>query len=219
MNNLATLLEEIKTNKGLEALVSTNSTIEKLFQDIFQLITSWEVPYASIQEMQSADALFAFSFGIGHNNTPGETNKALAYVTKHVLSRTRLPIYAQWEIAEELNNVHTPSTYVAYPTKGYLNTSGVLEQFMKENKNIRKVIIIAHPDHQFRCGELARTQGLIPLYPEIKNYLPNSDWEAFHCDHDGYWKDSTQDWTTSRDKYIKHEIYARVASYYKDLLR
>jgi len=208
----------LKNRKDIYEIIGTNKVIKQIFLRVFYLISKWRLSYYTLEQMQNTDAIFAFSFGLGKNNSPGQINKALAYVTMSIHEKTSLPIFAQWEIAEELKLVDIKTSFSAYPKNGFLNTKGVIDQFLTHGKNqkIKKVIIVAHPDHQLRCGELLKKLGYKVYFPRITEYLPRDSWKHFNCDNFGYWKDSAQPWTTSRELYVKHEIYVRINSYYKN---
>src|SRR3989344_6285568 len=210
----------LENKKDIYEMIGTSKVIDKIFLRVFYLISKWRLLYDKLDKMQNADVIFAFSFGLGKNDSLRQTNRALVYVTRSIHKKTSIPIFAQWEIAEELKLVGIKTSFSAYPKKGFLTTKGVVDQFLNHDKKrkIKKVIVVAHPDHQFRCGELLKKLGYKVYFPRISEYLPKDGWKHFNCDNFGYWKDSAQPWTTSRKLYIKHEIYTRINSYYKNEL-
>lgn len=175
----------------------------------FELLTTWKVSYASKDELASCDAIAAFSFGQGKNKTPGATNIALAHAIKNF--NRKLPILVQWEIADELSKLKINFNYSARLNNGYLNTKGVADQFLNYSKkhNFNSLVIFAHPDHQYRCGEICNKLGFSIEFARIEDYLPNG-WQEYGCDNKGYWPNSAQSWTRSQIKFIPFEIKVRL---------
>lgn len=187
---------------------------------IGELLLTWKVPYSKLEGLKNADAIFAFSFGQGENKTPGSINQALAHSAKNLHQKTKLPILAQWEIADALKKLKSKVVYSAYPQNGFMNTKEVADQFSVYSKKlkVKTVIVIAHPDHQYRCGEILKKLGFRVLFAKVEDYLPAGGWQKFDCDKDGYWPQSTHPWTRSRIKFIPFEIKKRLEFFIKDYL-
>lgn len=155
--------------------------------------------------------IMAFSFGLGLNNTPGATNTALAAIIKSILDERHFPVLAQWEIADALGLLGITEAFRAIKTTGYLNTEGVLMQFKTEldrrGMNVKTALIVAQPDHFFRCQQLVKKQGFEVILPEYC-LRPQQPWSAFGCDEWGYDPTSTQAWTTTKPKFILKEFSA-----------
>lgn len=158
----------------------------------------------------SADetVIMAFSFGLGPNNSPGATNKALAAIIKAICEKdSRFPVFAQWEIADALREIGITENFRAVIKNGYLNTEGVLEQFIDEfkrrNTSVKSVIVVAQPDHFYRCRRLVEKQGLTAILPAL---VPPKPWLSFGCDDWGYDPTSEQDWIRSRPRFLLKEL-------------
>ncbi|MFQ5875448.1 MAG: hypothetical protein ACE5JL_16860, partial [Dehalococcoidia bacterium] len=147
------------------------------------------------------------------DQTPGGTNQALASVIENVLRRHRVRVFAQWEIADALRAKGMAEDFRAVPQEGYLSTQGVWDQFRKEfdrlGMGIRKSILVAHPEHMFRCQWLIGMDNIGVLIPN-EAFGPCGGWSEFGCDVYGYDPKSVQPWTTSRGEFVGHEIAARL---------
>jgi len=171
--------------------------------------------FLTADDLKDTDAIFAFSFGQGDGTppTPGGSNEGLAEICEQLfqLSDKKLHIYAQWEIADVLlKNYQTPSTYKADVKGEYLSTEGVLNQFMNFNNkkgiNIKKVVVVAQRDHAFRVIKLVEKQNIKVIFG-ANSCTPNNGWDNYNCDKWGYFKNSSQPWTTNRGNFITHELY------------
>jgi hypothetical protein len=133
---------------------------------------------------------------------------------------TVLPVFAQREIAEALKVLGIEVTHRTMQAGDYVDTKSALDQLSTHGAAVagKKSVVVAHPDHQLRCGELLKRYNAQPVFPKIGDYLPKRGWAAFGCDRYGYSGRSTQKWTTKRAIYIRHEIYARIVSYYRGVI-
>jgi hypothetical protein len=204
-------------SNSIEELTSVNKELSSIFERVITLISIWRLNYSDLSDIRKADALFAFAFGQGRKGTPGETNAALAWVMRELHRDTLLPVFAQREIAEALEVLGIRVTHRTVQANDYVDTKSAVDQLSQHGAAVagKKIVVVAHPDHQFRCGELLRRYNAQPVFPKIADCLPKRGWAAFGCDRYGYSRRSTQKWTTKRTLYIRHEIYARISSYYR----
>ena len=202
---------------SIEELTSGDKQLDTIFEKVITLISTWKLNYSDLSELRTADAIYAFAFGQGKEGTPGETNTALAWVVRELHRDTLRPVFAQREIAEALKGHGIKVTHRTVQAGDYIDTKSALDQLSKRGAAVsgKKIVVVAHPDHQLRCGELLKKYNAHPVFPKIGDYLPKRGWAAFGCDRYGYSGRSTQKWTTKRVIYVRHEIYARIVSYYR----
>lgn len=148
-------------------------------------------------ETSKPQAILGLSFGQGKNNSPGLTNEKLAEVVKRLWLEYKLPLFLQWEIADCLLGILGESSDLVvreHRQKGeYLDTREVILQAwdFSQKKNIKKVIVVAHPDHMPRVLLTAEKIGFEVVPADTKD-VP-------------YDPESTQEWTTSREKFLERE--------------
>jgi hypothetical protein len=158
-------------------------------------------------EGASKKAIFALSFGQGANGTPGKSNKALAEVVKKLHEESSLPMLLQWEIADCVSGLIKEGRDLVvrkHRAEGkYLDTREVIAQAWEfaKKRGIKKVIVVAHPDHAPRCAAVAAKIG---FDVEIANTLEIP-----------YDPESTQDWTRSAVVFKPREEMAM--EYYRQL--
>lgn len=153
----------------------------------------------------AAQIIIALSFGQGKNNSPGKSNESLAEIASYLAAKYKLPIVAQWEIAgciPGFSNDGCNFAVLKHRKDGqYLDTYEVLAQAkdycFKSGK--AKAIIVAHPDHAPRCLAVAQKLGFEAVAADTRN-VP-------------YDPDSAQEWTKSREEFVKHERLA--TEYYR----
>jgi len=182
-----------------------------------ELLLAWNVACPTF-EPGGVDAIVAFSCGLGVNDRPGRINTGLASFIRTLREQgCRAPILAQWEIAEALCEQGIPVQFRATRRNGYLSTSGVWEQFTEcpELPKGGGVLLIAHPDHFLRCVRLIQKsqKGLKIVVPNREDVL--QELRRNGCDKDGFDRDSVQDWTTSKPKFIRHEVSSRLFAFSK----
>ncbi len=194
----------------LDQIALNDQTISQIMIDALDLLLSWNVPTSD--DLSDGNAIVAFSFGQGAGNTPGGTNRALAAIIKAITDIHPIPVFAQWEIADALAELGVEVEETAVPQQGYLSTRGVWQQistkFIHPYPNIQNIILIAHPDHQYRCRHIIKESGFNTKTPTIINYPPNG-WAHYGCDPHGYNPSSTQPWTQNRPAFIKYELAIR----------
>ena len=145
----------------------------------------------------NAEVVLVLSFG-GRESGQGLTNKYLANI---ISQKTDLPIVAQNEIAEILQDESVYCEYVIkeHQTYGaYLDTYEVLRQSFEycKTKGWRNALIIAHSDHLWRAVETAKKIGFHATAADTK-MVP-------------YDKKSNQLWTRNRSLFISREILTRI---------
>ena len=206
-------LKELLTTHQLDLLQLTEGD-EELSQwlvELFEQLLSWHLtPSAQLQDGQ---AVVAFSFGQGPHRQPGGTNRALAAIIQNICQQYDVEIYAQWEIAELLQEDGCDVAYTAVSENTYLSTRDVWSQIQAEWARAKTkhntIILVAHPDHQYRCHTLLSLAGYDVLVPDLSIFLPQG-WEAFCCDSHGYDPNSTQPWTRSRQDFLPYELRVRL---------
>ena len=214
--------EIFRRSPDLAALTDTADT-ERLFRHATTMLTLWRLPDGDLAE---AAAIVGFSFAQGPADdkgrpTPGGTNRALAWMVATMLEeyasagRPRPKVMVQWEIAQVLWEEHGIRADVSATVDAegnYLSTYGVMEQLAValDAAGIRTVALVAHPDHGVRCGKVVQHFNVTALgTPLLRG--EGVPWERFGCDADGYDAQSTQPWTTTRSRYLLHELKNRPA--------
>lgn len=161
------------------------------------------------------EAIISFAFGFGPAKIknpskqynpkyyyPGKSNEALAKVIEKIYKKIKIPIYAQWEVAEALKKKKIPVKYVAKPGKDYLGTKGVIEKMLKNGlNNYKKIIIVAHPDHIYRCKKITEKAFKEKEY-KVTILIANNSTVPYDSK-------SVQPWTRNKKAFIKHEKSSR----------
>ncbi len=195
----------------LNQLATDNQAISRILLDTLEQLLKWDVPKST--DLSEGQAIVAFAFGQGTNSTPGGTNHALAAVIKTTTAVHPVPVFAQWEIADALAELGVSVAETAVSHQNYLSTEGVWQQFLatflQSYPHIQKIILIAHPDHQYRCHSLIVQSNIEVLTPAIIGSPPNG-WAAFGCDTYGYDLNSVQPWTRNRADFIQYELSIRI---------
>jgi len=212
------VVEQNKVKQAEEFLLMIGYTEQdksyQLFKKAVHFYFTDDLKNVTAEDLKETDAIFAFAFGQGEGTppSPGGSNEGLAEVCKQLfdLSGNKLPIYAQWEIADVLlENHQLESTYKAVIKGKYLSTIGVLDQFIAFNKDneldIKKVIVVAQRDHAFRVVKLVEKQSFNVIFGS-NSFNPDKGWEQYNCDEWGYYNKSSQPWTISRGNFITHEL-------------
>jgi hypothetical protein len=179
---------------------------ESLSAVLVEYCLTWKV---SASDLSEVDGIVAFAFGnrvdkLG-NRSPGPVNELLAQALYKYYSLYHCKVWAQWEIAELISNRIPHADLVpVYPnhdrTKDqlqYLSTKGVLEQIKKNLPEGKRILVIAHRDHLWRCIRFTEKAG----YQAVSS---QSDMP------DEYDPQSGQIWTTSREKYVLSDIISRL---------
>ena len=161
--------------------------------------------------LDQADSIIAYAFGNriaeNGNQSPGPMNKALADTVVEIYEKTGKPIYAQWEIAQEIGDrVEAKDLTAIYPKVGsdgtiiYLSTIGVAEEIVKlagGADKLGKAVVVGFYEHSLRTINTTKDAG-------IEAYAP----EGIELPHD-YDEDSGQPWTRDALIFVMHEIRNR----------
>ena len=218
------MVSEIRRRSpDLNAMANSADT-EQLLMQATTMLTLWNVPVGDY--VNEATAIVGFSFAQGPlvdgTPTPGGTNRALAWSVARLLAnyaaagKPRPQVMVQWEIAQVLWEEHGVRADVSATVDAegnYLSTYGVMQQIAVALRaaGIHTVALVAHPDHAVRCGKVVQHFNVTALGSEMLHAEGGVPWARFGCDDDGYDATSSQPWTTSRTRYLLHELKARPA--------
>ncbi len=72
-------------------------------------------------------------------------------------------------------------------------------------------MLIAHPDHRFRCMKNIESCGLSTKIPNDDNFGLATFWRQHGCDRYGYDSESAQNWTRSREAFVRYELPVRLS--------
>jgi hypothetical protein len=165
---------------------------------VLQAALSWRAPVIAVDRITT---IIGFTFGNrmlpNGNREPGPVNEALAEVVAALHQKTGARVFAQWEVAAELQR------RVSHDLRGepvYLSTSGVLEEIARQTapQSLGCVGVVAFADHVFRCVSTARHLGF-DAYAPAGLAMP-----------DTYDPQSGQAWCRNRLAYLLHDIMIRV---------
>lgn len=154
-----------------------------------------------------ADCIVALSFGRGRD-TSGLTNAVIACRIKRLIENQKLPVIAQWEVAEMINTSPNKVLFaIGSKADGYLYSWVVVRLIIEQMKKMGcfKPILIGHPAHLWRVKMHFRKQGIEVIIPEGLESIP-FDW------HSSQW------WTKDRFRWFIKEIGVRLYCWYKGLI-
>lgn len=175
-------------------------------------ILTWKAPTIESKQITS---IIAFAFGnrilANGNRLPGPVNEALADLVMQLYQETNAHVYAQWEIADAIDNrISAAKMTVIYPTHDtqaniiYLSTTGVIAEIIKDVCNPERlgtVAVVAFKDHISRCITLAHA-ACIDAYAPAGYNMPNE-----------YDQSSGQPWTRDRLTYLINDMKTRITNY------
>lgn len=164
----------------------------------FGCIFRWRVKPSSATELKTGQVVIALSFGCLEGGPGGKSNEALAVITRSIASAYHLPAIAQWEIADSILGFPKEYKVRKHHVEGkYLDSYEVLLQAHLRCNSMAwfKAIILAHPDHLWRCVKIAERLGfeVLTIGTGCVPYDPKS----------------TQWWTRGKFRFILREIPAR----------
>ena len=188
------------------------------------LSLNWKPKFASMEELERANVFISYSLGIGKRKDgspeqknplqiqydpkiyyPGLTNIDLARIILNLYDKgLKKPIFAQWEVATALEEAGIKVESTAKPREGYLNTQGVVKQFIKDGlEEYEKIILVVHPLESYRTRALTIT--------ELFKRNQKTSREIFHADTSNIRLDfdSIQPWTRSEEDIVNYEIGSR----------
>ncbi len=161
------------------------------------------------------DSLVVFAFGnrLGADGElqPGPMNEALAKAVEKFVAEHPVPVYAQTEIAQQLQAAGVQHVTSIDPvtnadgTVTYLSTAGVADQVMSKagaaGKQLGTVGVIGFSDHAVRCVLTARKAGMTSAAVPKGVTLPTV-----------YDPESNQSWTRARSAYLPTDLIGRLAT-------
>lgn len=154
------------------------------------------------------DAVLAFAFGnratADGGTTPGPVNAELAATALALADELDVPVFAQWEIADEMPAGAARALVSIGPDVDddgevvYLSTAGVAEKAARiaaaDGRPLRRVAVVAFADHAVRCVLTARSVGLDAGVVDAAA-LPSA-----------YDTESGQPWTRDRLSYLAVDV-------------
>jgi hypothetical protein len=137
------------------------------------------------------DAIFSFAFGYRLKSRaapgtearlPGQNNRALAAISRTLKLLFGVPLYAQFEISDALDDMTEVRADYSTPAED-IGTKRVIEHFLAEinRKNQpkpNKVIVVAHQHHVARCILILRSDFRITAIPSVDEYSQYDPQEA-----------------------------------------
>ncbi|MGR5063655.1 hypothetical protein [Photobacterium sp. DNB22_13_2] len=161
--------------------------------------------------IDQADSIIAYAFGNriaeNGNQSPGPMNTALADTVVEIYEKNSKPVYAQWEIAQEIGDrIDAKDLTAIYPKVGsdgtiiYLSTIGVAEEIVKlagGTDKLGKAVVVGFYEHSLRTINTSKDAGIDAYAPEGVE-LPNQ-----------YDEQSGQPWTRDALIFVMHEIRNR----------
>jgi hypothetical protein len=202
--SIAELLRDVTTHyvaRGFPgtAIVALHSKIfSSLSGDVlkFSGVYNYETPVASLAgkftlehrksyaTATKPNVIFAFSFGYRvkarqapgeERRLPGVNNRALAEIAARLKLATVLPIYAQFEIADALDDYTVVNADYSSPAQD-MGTGKAVDYFKDHAKEqtftINTAIVVAHRHHMDRCILTLRDKGVqgIPCQESYEGY-------------------------------------------------
>lgn len=138
---------------------------------------------------------------------PGPVNEALAQQAADFVKDNAVPIIAQWEVAQILEDMGVPNVISVEPdvaadgTVTYLSTDGVVQKGLDlaaaQDVEPGQAGVLCFADHANRCLMTAEKNGLDAAVPESAE-LPTE-----------YDTESGQTWTRARDTWIPVDLLGR----------
>jgi hypothetical protein len=144
---------------------------------LYNCVTSWNVPPAIKSELETADAILAFSLGY-REFSASPSNIELARVADRLCDQYHIPIMAQHEVADCLVTKPMVTIRRHRVARQYLDTFEVGAQYNDHciRLGFKTVIVVAHPHHQWRAMCMTSRLGLTPLAADCQSvpYDPKS---------------------------------------------
>lgn len=146
----------------------------------------------SKSKVADADAILAFSFGYrnrtyGSSGTesrlPGPNNRALGEIAVKVKRNLKLPLFAQFEIADAIDDYTQGVADYSTPREDMGTIKAIRYSFdhqkvSKLGRRFKKVVVVAHRHHMGRCLIVLREDFQIEAYAYGKQY---SDYDPREC--------------------------------------
>ncbi len=168
------------------------------FIKLFHCFFCWKIPPNDKGDLLDADVIIGHSFGL-RKKDPGVSNQIMGDLAHTLHDLYHLPLVLQWEIADSIPSVQKEFIVREHHIKGmYLDTYESILQLRTfcKKKDWHKAIIIAHPDHYWRCMMVAKKLGFDVIVIDTSSVTYDSL--------------SIQFWTRSAMRFIPREIIARI---------
>ena len=179
-----------------------------------EIATTTLLTYRPETTAEPVDTLVVLAFGnrvaADGTVTPGPTNEALADAVQAHVATNPTPVYAEWEVAQILQQRGVPNVVSIEPEVGpdgapvYLSTSGVTDQIVAraeaDGVDLGTVGVVGFADHVVRCVMTAEASGMTAVVPE-GIALPTE-----------YDPESGQEWTRDRVTYVTVDLSGRLAT-------
>ncbi|GHB22551.1 hypothetical protein GCM10007094_08400 [Pseudovibrio japonicus] len=204
------------TDQQLEAAIQSRLTDQlgsaeeatRLSDFLMREVLTWKPAVTNIDD---ADSIIAYAFGnrldAHGNRLPGPMNQQLADVVVDIYNEIHKPVYAQWEIAEEIGDRIPAADLVSIEPlindNGdvvYLSTRGVAEEVVQHvggADNLGTAVVVGFYEHHLRTVETSRALGINAFGPE--GYPMPHNYDA----------DSGQPWTRDAANFILYEVAVR----------
>lgn len=171
-------------------------------------VLTWK---AETIDIKKADTIVAYAFGNRidekGNKLPGSMNKQLADMVVDVYNKTHKPVYAQWEIAQEIgariDAKHLTSINPTVTETGnviYLSTRGVANEVTRIAGGADKLgttLVLGFSEHHLRTVNMSREAGMDAYAPEGYKMPRNYD------------QLSGQPWTRDNETFTMYEVETR----------
>lgn len=162
-------------------------------------------------DMGKADTIIAYAFGnvidAQGNKHAGIMNTQLADLVVKLYKTKKVPVYAQWEIAQEIGN-RIPSKHLITINPSvtetgnvtYLSTRGVANEVVHiagGADKLGKTIVLGFSEHHLRTVNMSKEIGIDAYSP--KGYTMPSDYDT----------KSGQPWTRDKLTFTMYEVQTR----------
>jgi uncharacterized SAM-binding protein YcdF (DUF218 family) len=162
---------------------------------VLEPLFCWKIPRVSNHLLAKVDVVVGLSFGYRHGH-PGKSNIVLAEAAESLYKKFgRKPLILQAEISAAC---HAPHISIQEHASGKIkNTFEVLSEAKAvcDARGWRKVIILAHELHLWRCMKVAERLALDPVPACVENVPFDSS--------------SVQWWARSAPAFVCYELIAR----------
>lgn len=172
--------------------------------DAYACVTTWEVPTLAINESTKGmvDIILAMEVGQGleidGTFLPAKSNLEIAKIASDVRLRFNVPIFAQDEAATCLRTYGEPADLAFIKEGPYADSYEVVRSFVSRCRlsQIKNVLVVTHPLHQWRIMRLVAHFGLVPY--------------AADCSAVQFDGSSVQEWCRSEEAFRSYEFKARM---------
>lgn len=171
---------------------------------IINCLIKWHIAPDSEKKLMEAEVIVAQSFGLRKNGEHCQSNVEMGRIINQLCQKFDIKAIPQIEIAEctECKNIISIVQKHQIPGE-YLDTYEVIRQAMEicKEKDFKKIIVVSHPDHVWRCKKIVEKFGFKAIIPDTSKV--------------GYDPKSDQIWTTHKFLFIIREIPSRLLYLHK----